>query len=192
MPTGCPRGRPGCLPSGRDHGVWEAAVEGEPSDGGALVGFAVDGFAGPAGGLEEPPDAGLFAWVLYVQGVHAPQVGGFDVNADLLETLADHRVHDRFLGLDLARGCVPATGVAAVALGEQDLALADEEQVDVHDGSLRLSHARGQYRSPPTGAALRRESSYPDVAVWADYFLNARATDADAITAFGPRDGRSP
>jgi putative phosphoesterase len=41
-------------------------------------------------------------------------------------------------------------------------------------------------------AALRRESSYPDVAAWADYFLNARATDADAITAFGPRDGRSP
>jgi predicted phosphodiesterase len=41
-------------------------------------------------------------------------------------------------------------------------------------------------------AALHRESSYPDVAAWADYFLNARATDADAIAAFGPRDGRSP
>jgi hypothetical protein len=25
---------------------------------------------------------------------------------------------------------------------------------------------------------------------WTDYFLNARASDADAITAFGPRDGR--
>src|SRR5262249_37340190 len=41
-------------------------------------------------------------------------------------------------------------------------------------------------------ASPRRESSYPDVAAWADYFLNAQATDADAITTFGPRDGRSP
>lgn len=33
-------------------------------------------------------------------------------------------------------------------------------------------------------------SSYPDVAEWADYFLHARASDAEAITTFGPRDGR--
>jgi predicted phosphodiesterase len=33
-------------------------------------------------------------------------------------------------------------------------------------------------------------SSYPEVAEWTDYFLYARATDADALTAFGPRDGR--
>jgi putative phosphoesterase len=35
------------------------------------------------------------------------------------------------------------------------------------------------------------QSSYPDVAEWADYFLHARASDAEAVTTFGPRDGRS-
>ncbi|WP_328314871.1 metallophosphatase family protein [Streptomyces sp. NBC_00442] len=39
-------------------------------------------------------------------------------------------------------------------------------------------------------ARLRQGSSYPDIAEWADYFLYARASDADALTAFGPRDGR--
>jgi predicted phosphodiesterase len=33
-------------------------------------------------------------------------------------------------------------------------------------------------------------SSYPDVAEWTDYFLNARATDADALAVMAPRDGR--
>ncbi|TWV38577.1 metallophosphoesterase family protein [Streptomyces misionensis] len=37
---------------------------------------------------------------------------------------------------------------------------------------------------------LGQDSSYPDIAQWADYFLHARATDADALTAFAPRDGR--
>ncbi|WP_189600731.1 metallophosphoesterase family protein [Streptomyces lateritius] len=37
---------------------------------------------------------------------------------------------------------------------------------------------------------LTRESAYPDIAEWADYFLRARATDAEALRIFGPRDGR--
>ncbi|MDV5143088.1 metallophosphoesterase family protein [Streptomyces sp. SBC-4] len=37
---------------------------------------------------------------------------------------------------------------------------------------------------------LCQDSSYPDIAEWADYFLHARATDADALSAFAPRDGR--
>ncbi|MGW0138245.1 metallophosphoesterase family protein [Streptomyces calvus] len=37
---------------------------------------------------------------------------------------------------------------------------------------------------------LTRDSSYPEIAEWADYFLHARATDADALAAFAPRDGR--
>ncbi|MEU9336547.1 metallophosphoesterase family protein [Streptomyces sp. NPDC048290] len=37
---------------------------------------------------------------------------------------------------------------------------------------------------------LSQESSYPDIAQWADYFLYARATDADALATFAPRDGR--
>ncbi|MGH4036060.1 metallophosphoesterase family protein [Actinomycetota bacterium Odt1-20B] len=38
---------------------------------------------------------------------------------------------------------------------------------------------------------VTRDSSYPEIAEWADYFLHARATDADALEAFAPRDGRS-
>ncbi|MGN5376842.1 metallophosphoesterase family protein [Streptomyces lasalocidi] len=44
-----------------------------------------------------------------------------------------------------------------------------------------------------TEAAVTRitqDSSYPDIAEWADYYLHARASDADALQAFGPRDGR--
>ncbi|MFF4010790.1 metallophosphoesterase family protein [Streptomyces sp. NPDC001717] len=39
---------------------------------------------------------------------------------------------------------------------------------------------------------LGQDSSYPDIAEWAAYFLHARATDADALGAFAPRDGRGP
>jgi putative phosphoesterase len=39
-------------------------------------------------------------------------------------------------------------------------------------------------------AQLARTSGYPAVAEWADYFLRARATDAEVVAAFGPRDGR--
>jgi predicted phosphodiesterase len=39
-------------------------------------------------------------------------------------------------------------------------------------------------------ATLSAESGYPDIAEWADYFLRARASDAEAIGVFGPRDGR--
>ncbi|MGW9044690.1 metallophosphoesterase family protein [Streptomyces lydicus] len=38
---------------------------------------------------------------------------------------------------------------------------------------------------------VTRTSTYPDAAAWADYYLHARATDADALAAFGPRDGRT-
>jgi predicted phosphodiesterase len=34
------------------------------------------------------------------------------------------------------------------------------------------------------------ESNYPGIAEWAEYFIKARATDAEALGAFGPRDGR--
>ncbi|MFD8572025.1 metallophosphoesterase family protein [Streptomyces sp. NPDC059639] len=39
-------------------------------------------------------------------------------------------------------------------------------------------------------AHVTQGSSYPEIAQWADYFLRAQATDADALAAFGPRDGR--
>ncbi|MFF5147779.1 hypothetical protein ACFY6U_50120 [Streptomyces sp. NPDC013157] len=37
---------------------------------------------------------------------------------------------------------------------------------------------------------LGEESSYPGITEWADCFLHARASDADALAAFAPRDGR--
>ncbi len=39
-------------------------------------------------------------------------------------------------------------------------------------------------------ARVAAESSYPDAAEWADFYLNARATDAEALAVMGPRDGR--
>ncbi len=39
-------------------------------------------------------------------------------------------------------------------------------------------------------AQVAAGSSFPGAAEWADYFVRARATDADALTVFGPRDGR--
>ncbi|MFG2354364.1 metallophosphoesterase family protein [Streptomyces sp. NPDC048521] len=39
-------------------------------------------------------------------------------------------------------------------------------------------------------ARLVRESGYPDIAEWADYFLHARATDTEVLAAWGPKDGR--
>ncbi|MFK0022995.1 metallophosphoesterase family protein [Streptomyces sp. NPDC090798] len=44
---------------------------------------------------------------------------------------------------------------------------------------------------PSATARLIRECGYPDIAEWADYYLNARATDTEALAAFAPRDGRT-
>jgi putative phosphoesterase len=41
-------------------------------------------------------------------------------------------------------------------------------------------------------ADIRRLSTYDGVDEWTDYYLNARASDAEAIAVFGPRDGRTP
>lgn len=35
------------------------------------------------------------------------------------------------------------------------------------------------------------ESGFPDVREWAEYFVRSAASDADALEAFGPRDGRN-
>jgi predicted phosphodiesterase len=39
-------------------------------------------------------------------------------------------------------------------------------------------------------ARVAAQSSYPGAAEWADFYLNARATDAEALAVMGPRDGR--
>jgi predicted phosphodiesterase len=56
------------------------------------------------------------------------------------------------------------------------------------DGAVSLR--RSVFDPVRAGAAIRRDSSYPDVAEWTDYYLYARASDAEAIATFGPRDGR--
>jgi hypothetical protein len=39
-------------------------------------------------------------------------------------------------------------------------------------------------------ARVAAESRYPEAAEWADYFIRSAAGDAEALAAFGPRDGR--
>jgi diadenosine tetraphosphatase ApaH/serine/threonine PP2A family protein phosphatase len=41
-------------------------------------------------------------------------------------------------------------------------------------------------------ARVAADSSYPEVRTWTDYFLRSKASDADALRVFGPRDGRTP
>ncbi len=43
---------------------------------------------------------------------------------------------------------------------------------------------------PTAITRLVRESAYPEIADWAAYFLDARASDTEALETFGPRDGR--
>jgi predicted phosphodiesterase len=56
------------------------------------------------------------------------------------------------------------------------------------DGAVTLR--RTLFDLDAVAAAVCRESSYPGVAEWAEFFVYARASDAEAITTFGPRDGR--
>jgi Calcineurin-like phosphoesterase superfamily domain len=55
-------------------------------------------------------------------------------------------------------------------------------------GVVQLRHTA--YDPVAACAEVNAASSYPDVAEWTDYFLHARATDAEALTTFAPRDGR--
>ena len=57
------------------------------------------------------------------------------------------------------------------------------------DGAVTLR--RTVYDAEAACAAIRDQSGYPDAAEWADYFVHARASDADALAAFAPRDGRA-
>ncbi len=58
------------------------------------------------------------------------------------------------------------------------------------DGAVTLR--RTVYDAEAACAAIEKQSDYPDVAEWVDYFVHARATDAEALAAFAPRDGRTP
>ena len=60
----------------------------------------------------------------------------------------------------------------------------------LHEGAITLR--RTEFGIPAACAAIAAESTYPEAAEWADYYLNSRASDADALAVFGPRDGRHP
>jgi len=51
---------------------------------------------------------------------------------------------------------------------------------------------RTEFDVPAAAAAVAQGSGYPGIAEWADYYLNSRAGDAEALAAFAPRDGRGP
>jgi diadenosine tetraphosphatase ApaH/serine/threonine PP2A family protein phosphatase len=57
-------------------------------------------------------------------------------------------------------------------------------------GTTRVSLRRTQFDVDAACARIVAESGYPDAAEWADTFVRSRFSDADALTAFGPRDGR--
>jgi putative phosphoesterase len=56
------------------------------------------------------------------------------------------------------------------------------------DGAVQLR--RSTFDVEAAREQIRQSSGYPDVDEWTDYFLNARASDAEALEVFGPRDGR--
>jgi predicted phosphodiesterase len=49
---------------------------------------------------------------------------------------------------------------------------------------------RTRYDVDAACARLAAESAFPDAAAWADEYLRARHSDAEALAVFGPRDGR--
>ncbi len=53
-----------------------------------------------------------------------------------------------------------------------------------------VSLRRTEFDLAQACAEICAQSSFPGVADWADYFLHARASDSEALSAFGPRDGR--
>ncbi len=59
----------------------------------------------------------------------------------------------------------------------------------LRDGAVQLR--RTDFDLDAAVAAITAGSGYPDAAAFADYFVRSRASDADALTAFAPRDGRS-
>jgi putative phosphoesterase len=53
-----------------------------------------------------------------------------------------------------------------------------------------VSMRRTAYDPVAACALVTEQSSFPGVAEWADYFLHARASDAEALAIMAPRDGR--
>jgi len=60
----------------------------------------------------------------------------------------------------------------------------------LRDGQVELRHT--EIDVDAAVAAVVAGSTYADRQAWADEYLRSANSDADAVTAFGPRDGRTP
>jgi putative phosphoesterase len=60
----------------------------------------------------------------------------------------------------------------------------------LRDGQVSLRHTEVDVDAAV--AAVVAGSSYPDRQAWADEYVRSANSDADAVAAFGPRDGRPP
>ena len=60
----------------------------------------------------------------------------------------------------------------------------------LRDGQVELRHTPVDIEAAV--AAVVSGSAYPDRQAWADEYVRSANSDADAVAAFGPRDGRSP
>ena len=60
----------------------------------------------------------------------------------------------------------------------------------LRDGQVELRHTPIDVDAAV--AAVVAGSSYPDRQAWADEYVRSANSDADAVMAFGPRDGRTP
>lgn len=101
------------------------------------------------------------------------------------------------------------SGVAAVVCGHTHMPFVRlvNGRLVVNPGSVGMPYGRAgaHWALLGPGAALRRteydydaacariaaSSGYADAAQWADFFVRARASDAEALAIFGPRDGRA-
>jgi hypothetical protein len=116
-------------------------VEREPADRGALVGFPVGRRPNPAADLEEQAEAGFGAGTVDMQGVDQAQVFGVETDADFFLGLADRGVEDGLSRVELAGWQVPEAveeRIGVAATGEQNLVVADEE--DVHVDQVSVGH----------------------------------------------------
>ncbi|MBC2876965.1 MULTISPECIES: metallophosphoesterase family protein [Streptomyces] len=59
----------------------------------------------------------------------------------------------------------------------------------LRDGQVQLRHT--PFDVDAAVARVAAESAFPAARTWADHYVRARTTDAEALRAFGPRDGRT-
>jgi predicted phosphodiesterase len=106
-----------------------------------------------------------------------------DVSADI-DTIVCGHTHMPFVRL-VDRRLVINPGSVGMPYGRAggSWALLRRGSVTVHQTSVDVE---------ATVARVIEESSYPDRQEWAEYYLRATASDAEALTTFASRDGRSP